>query len=310
MLDESRFPHFKYQLAALLTANQELDFQMKAARIIGTAKENFPAWHEQLMSNLKTDQEQAKSVLRLAQSYQKSGCEGLMELLMQFDNDLDNSGVFPRDKAAFEYSGLIRRMTWIVMRNLLQIDPQTADEQQIRKALQDASEELASNPEELLEKLICENMQKVNEYLIAARKRCGLTEDALMQRLESWKKTMPFPQMDKRVYDLQGTIDAGTAVGRIRTKNVVELAKWISSLLSNTIYSYQIALQEQTRSYIASWRSQILKQNHEDKNEMGRIAENAAEQIRNILQQENSATVNYESYLSVLAQAEKEMNNN
>ena len=307
MLDESRFPHFKYELSALLTANQELDLQMKAVRLIRAANENFAAWHEQLLDKLEADLAQAKRQLRSAQDYQKSGCPGLMEQLQQVDQELENIGIFDWDTAE-QKSDYARRASWCVMRELLQIDPEKVEAEFVETALEDASNKLVCSTDADTEPLVHARMQKVNEYLIAAEKECGLTESGLLRRLEDWKASTPFPQMNGDVYNMRMMIDPCEAEERVRQGDAAGLAKWVDDTIYSNIGAFYTVLQEQIRSYIASWRSQILKQNIADKNEMGMIAEQAARQIRDIRQRKEVAEVNRNSYLNALEQAEEEVN--
>lgn len=309
-LDESRFPHFKYELSALLTANQELDLQMKAARLIHVANENFALWHEQLLNELETDLAKAKIRLQSAQAYQKSGCVGLVDQLVEVDQTLETSGVFVSDVSAFENSDIVRRGSRIILRNLLQIAPENASVMQINDALNQASAEIASSLSadiRRMERLVHGQLQQVSEYLLAVEKKCGMTGQDLTHRLVDWHASTPFPQLDSSVCDLTKMFDAYTAEEKLRAEDVVALAKWVHAVVCNRMHSAYSDFRKQLHSYIASWRSQLLKQNQADKAEMGSLAENAAEQIRNIRQQKDVAIVNCNINQDILAQTEKEI---
>lgn len=311
MLDESRFPHFKYELSALLTANQELDLQMKAARIVHEASENFASWHEQLMSKLETDLTQAKGQLQSAQAYQKSGCPGLMDRLQQVDRELESSGVYLNDNSDFENTDVVRRVARIVLRNLLHIEPENANVSLVSNAMNRAEEEIArilDSDIRRIERVVHGCMLKANEYVITSEKSCGMSETRLSGRLTDWQSSMPFPRLDRSAYDLTKMFNVSAVQEKLRENDIVALAKWVHIVVCNGMNREYSAIQKQLHGYVATWRSQLLKQNLEDKNEMSVIAERAAQRIRNIRQQKDSATVNYDSNLSVLAQAEKEIN--
>lgn len=310
MLDESRFPHFKYELSALLTANQELDLQMKAARLIQMANENFGSWHQQLLSKLDADLVQAKQQLQSAQTYQKTGCPGLMEQLMQVDRELESNGIH-LDNKPFENTPVARRCSRIVLRNLLQIDPESAATARINQVLNDVSEEIARTLDADLthmEQVIDKYTKQANEYLLAAEKKCGMSEAAFVDRIAAWRSATPFPRLDTNAWDLTKMFDAYATEEKLRADHVAVLAKWIHSVVCCRMSGPYAALQTGLRAYIASWRSQLLKQNVADKNAMAALAERAAQSVRDIRQQKNTAEVNFDANQSLLSRTEKEIN--
>ncbi len=52
LIEKSRFKQFKYNLSALLTANQEKDHLLKVKRICSELEEQFPQWSEQHFQNM------------------------------------------------------------------------------------------------------------------------------------------------------------------------------------------------------------------------------------------------------------------
>ena len=311
MLDESRFPHFKYELSALLTANQELDLQMKAVRIIHVANENFASWHKHLLSELETDLSQTKKRLQLAQFCQKSGCPGLMDRLQQVDRELENNGIYLSDNANFENENVINRIVRIILRNLLHIEPEIENESLINDAFSCAEDEIKrilDSRIQCIEQVVHGCMEKANEYVFAFEKSCGMSESRLTGRLTAWKSSTSFPRLDRSTYDLARIFDVSVVQEKIRVNDIVALAEWIHIVVCNEMNRKYPIMHKQLQGYIATWRKQLLMQNLEDKNEMGGIAENAAQRIRNIRQKKDSVTVNYASNLSVLVQAEQVIN--
>ena len=136
-----------------------------------------------------------------------------------------------------------------------------------------------------------------------------MTGQNLTHRLADWHAATPFPQPDSSTYDLTKMFDTYTAKEKLRTQDVVALAKWVHAVLSNRMHTAYSAWEKQLRTYIATWRSQLLKQNQADKAEMGVLAENAAVQIRNIRQQKDAAIVNCKTNQDILTQTEKEIRN-
>lgn len=306
MLDESRFPHFKYELAALLTANQELDLQMKAARLIHIANENYASWHGQLLTKLDENLTQARNNLRESQNCQKTGCAGLVDQLVALDREIERSGIFVNGNTAFENSDFFHQVTWTVMRHLLQVSPETVQVAYIRKALDDASAEMIHTERRTVAHLIHDCMKKVNEYLIASEKKCGLSEQRLTKRLAEWSASTHFPQMDSSVFAFSKTFDHYAVEEHIRKGDCAELAKWVQEIVSRRMYGAYCAMQDQIRAYITSWRSQILRQNEADKEELGNVVSLCAQQVRSIRQQYDTVTVNYNANQAVLKQAEAE----
>ena len=313
MLDESRFPHFKYELSALLTANQELDLQMKAARLIQVSNENFGAWQKDLLIKLDADLAQAKQQLQSAQTYQKTGCPGLMERLVQVDRELESNGIHLDNKQPFENSPEERRYSRIILRNLLQIEPESATTARINQVLHDAAEEITRTLEaelKRMEQVIHEHLEQADKFLLTAEKKCGMSEDAFTGRLTAWRSATPFPQLDRSAWDLTKMFDAYATEEKLRADHVVELANWIHSVVCGRMSRPYATLQTELRAYIASWRSQLLKQNVADKSAMAALAEDAAQRVRNIRQQKNTAEVNFSANQELLARTEREITAN
>lgn len=310
MLDESRFPHFKYELSALLTANQELDLQMKASRLIHVANENFPSWHQQLLSKLDTDLARAKTQLQAAQVYHKSGCVGLVDQFMAVDQALEDGNVFCQDPAAFENALIVRRCARLILCSLLQIDPEQASAAGIEKALAETGAALLPALDadvERTKELVLRQLQQVNDYLLAAEKKCGMDDGRLTGRLAEWNAATPFPRLDAGALDPVKIFESNTAKEKLQAEDVVALAKWVHAVLCNRLHSTYSDFQKQLHSYIASWRSQLLKQNQDDKARMAALAETAAEQIRNIRQQKDAAVVNCNTNQNTLARTAEEI---
>lgn len=308
MLEESRFPHFKYELLSLLTANQELDMQQKAARMIRMANEKFPYWHEQFMKQADVELAKAKKLLQQAQTYQQRGCPGLMDQLIRLDQDVEKSGIVIKNMNAFERSDMVRAISWTVMRELMQIDPRYVRTMFVEKALSDASKKLKPLMDSRSESLIQGCMQKVNQYLLDGEKNGGLGTADLEKRLAQWNAETPFPQLDSAAYDLLNMVDKKVAEEKIRSSDPIALANWIQGVVCSRIYPYFSALQEKQWAYIATWRSQILKQNAADKARAAEVADFVAGTIRALHQKKNAAEVNFDSNKNLLAQIDAKIN--
>jgi len=337
MLDESRFPHFKYELSALLTANQELDLVMKASRVLKTASENFESWHKAKLDETERSLEEERARLRDAQAYYKKGCPGLSEMLQQMDSQLESDGIVKTGDIKLRKT-LVDKVSRIVLRNLFMLEPENGPSRENRiqwqmeqfghlyaiaqnivdqKQLVEVDEALkkaASESKELftenvrLEDNIHDRMEEVHKHCINAEKKCGLSEVPLLDKLENWKKTVPFPSIPFTTEVVMEAFTDEETLNRLRSDDVVSLSQWVQAKLATCLMPLLNQYQEDIKAYIASWRSLILKHNMQVKNDMSEIVEKCAQNIRQLIQQKEAAVLNFETNSSIIKDAQSELN--
>jgi len=301
MLDKSRFPHFKYELLALLTANQETDLLMKAKRINHEIIDNFASWHQGTLEKLDRDLDSAKENLKVAQAHHSNGCEALVDALLQVDENLANKGILFYSDDEYARSVYSLQAPRITLRNLLQIsleeiclEPSIAISK-VDRALMQSSKEFAEVIDgEELKRTVWDSMDEVNKILIAYENSCGLTDTMLEIKLNEWRSNTPFPCMSTQIQNLGNMLTGDEVIPHLKNDNIKDLAEWVQNQVlrkvTELVRKYQTALED----YISFWRSMLLKQNASDKAKMLELAEIYAQEIREIIQKKEALSVNYE----------------
>ncbi len=92
LLEESRFPKFKLELLALLTANQELDLKCRLKSILHRFREEFPCWASQTADALTKIRETAQAELDILTQCRSTRADALQQDFRQMEARLLGSG--------------------------------------------------------------------------------------------------------------------------------------------------------------------------------------------------------------------------
>lgn len=296
LLEESRFPHFKYELAALLTANQELDLEMKANRLFKLVKDNFALWHKQLEDKLNEDLVSARSQLQLSQKYQSEGCPGLNNKLLEMDAEIEKQYIFVQNEEQFGNSEYVRYTSWTVLKHLMDIPLSDVNEAAVKKALSDAACQISDAfSNKGIKELIHQQMNAVNLMMLKSEEGVGISTDRFKSRLSNWEKSTQFPTLNSTAFDFADKIPSAYVEKFIREKDCRNLAYLIHEKITLSTYNEYRSMQEQIKTYIVMWRSNILKQNIEDRSEMSTLAAQYAATIRNAIQIQKTMGATYTS---------------
>lgn len=312
LLEESRFPHFKYELSALLTANQERDLLLKAVRMTGTIHEQFEEWHQDLLSRLETELESTKNGLKAAQAYCKTGCVGLPEKLIEVDRLLMEDGILQTSAGAKTASFLpVRRAEQMVLYRLLEITTKlTADESdalsETEAALLAAAADLdAAYQNGTLRQKIYSRLAVAEEYLMESERSGGISEQGFTEKRNAWEASLSLPELSGET--LVRCMDPLVLANLLRSADIVALAEYVHGKIVDAVLLSENSYPDRIKAYIASWRSLLLKQNLADKADAEALAAQHAANIRKLHQQKETAVFHYEINRQTLKDAEKEL---
>ncbi|MBR5826669.1 MAG: dynamin family protein [Clostridia bacterium] len=94
LIEKSRFKHFKLQLVALLTANQEKDILLKAKRIGKETSAKYNSWHIDTLNELNAKLSEEINKLNLATHYKNTSQASLIQWLQAADSFIEQKAVF------------------------------------------------------------------------------------------------------------------------------------------------------------------------------------------------------------------------
>lgn len=93
LLNASRFPSFKLELTALLTATQEQDLLSKIKRIAEYVKDNFQKSHEEYVQQITVTSEQMNTALKNANLFVEKDSAELSSAFLEMDKKLKTKGI-------------------------------------------------------------------------------------------------------------------------------------------------------------------------------------------------------------------------
>ena len=94
LIKKSRFSHFKLQLTALLTANQEKDIVFKSKRLGQETSATYKSWHEEKLNDMYLSLEDENNKLNLALEYLNFEQTNLINRIKITDDALNNIPIF------------------------------------------------------------------------------------------------------------------------------------------------------------------------------------------------------------------------
>ena len=259
LLKESRFPEFKEELLALLTAAQSEDIPQKVESVTNMVEADLPGWHEYEVQRLSEEEADARNQLQARKYYLDHSKEELTKAFREMDLNLEKKGLSA--SAGIESAGLERLLTKLFAKNLSSLTSQSITHETIYRALQSGKREAENELERLqssLNRWIRIEEDNVLSKFSGMRRMVGLPEHDLDRKLDvvrqrpvppfSWTKE-PLPQ----VANLKG----------------IDVMATVKPAINQSLLDYGKALNQA----IAFWRMILLRQNTEDKSTLGKTEE-------------------------------------
>ena len=257
LLKESRFPAFKEELLALLTAAQSADIPKKVESVVGQVGSGLPQWQAEEDRLLSQRRQEAADKLKAWERYLQNSRDELTKMLLDMDASLAKKGLSAQ---GIESGALEKLLVRLFIMHLSALTAQTSTHEGIRNALEagmkDAGQEL-SRLENSLRGWVVEAMDGTLARFQSIR-RPILPEDAgLAAKLEEWEQAHDFPSF-------AWTRNPIPDRGDLRGVNVIPEVR---QAIQQSVRDYGAAVNK----HIASWRVALLRQNAEDRETPGAI---------------------------------------
>ena len=297
LIVKSRFNHFKLQLVALLTANQELDFHSKAKRLAAFAEENVEEWHNQKINALdKEITSIEKRIALLTQSRQRWRDE-LVEQLTVMDNTIRNIGI-SLDAARTEKIESAANLKPIFIRHLTSINTENFNVSGMMEMLGRAADECQGTMSDFnanIQGVILGEMDRIENWTLSRSEQCGLDSSDLKISLEKWRANAAFPEF-------------------VFTKDII--IRYIDNILGELMPAFNRAQQDALQtyqksiaSYIASWRTILLKANTSERVIIRDILDSGDLGADELKKQKNSQEQKFHADIERIRKIKEDLNN-
>lgn len=249
LLQESRFPAFKEELLALLTAAQSEDIPKKVEYVTNMVASSIPKWYEHEVCLLAEQEAAAQKQEQMWRYYVEHSREELTKAFQEMDAALERKGLSPA--AGIESTGLERMLLKIFIKHLSSLTAQNATHENIYRTLKVAqaeAEEELKTLENSLKRWVHEEMDRVLFQFISMRRLVNLPE--MNSDIELGK--LPFPLFS-------WTREPIPQTANLKSVNVIETVK---PAIHQSLLDYGKAINKN----ISQWRVVLLRQNSSDKN--------------------------------------------
>lgn len=251
LLKESRFPAFKEELLALLTAAQSADIPKKVESVVRLVESELPRWQAEEAKLLSEQQREAADHLRAWEHYINHSKNELTGLFQNMDESLQRKGL---SSQGIESAALEKMLAKLFIKRLSALTPQTSTHEGIVSALKagvkDAEDELA-HLENSLRGWVNAAMGKTVMQFQTMRQSVLPDDAALTAGIDEWETAHAFPAFS-------WTQDPIPSDSDLQGVNVMPVVK---DGLSRSIRDYGSAVNK----YIGTWRVVLLRQNAEDR---------------------------------------------
>lgn len=263
LIEKSRFNHFKFQLVALLTANQELDVHSKTKRLSGFVEERVYEWNKNKITALEAEitanEEHAAFIEKAGPVWQSE----LETQLAEMDRLISDMGI-SQDASRTEAIEAETNLKRIFIKHLASITESSYNVDSVIEVLDKASQECCkamSNYGAVLHEWILRETEKIEKWTLDRSALCGLDSNDFKAALDKWRNSQTFPVF---VLTNDSIIEyVGNILG--------ELMPSITLAVKDAFSEYQ----RDITAYIAAWRTILLKNNSRERLIINDILANA-----------------------------------
>ena len=246
LIEQSRFNHFKLQLMALLTANQEYDLHSKAQRLADAAEESINKWYLNEIKYIDNEVEKKESRRKRLTEEHPVWQSELIEKLADMDEIISGMGI-SSDSNNINKIEAATDLSAIFISNLKEIN---ASNYNVKNLIDMIGRTEVRCKKRMLEytegikRRINEQMDKIEEYVLRRSDFYGIHTD-LRENLSSWRSNTDFPEFDLSREHIIGCID-----------NIMnELMPGFEKAKRKALRRFQSKIAE----YTASWRVIIIQ---------------------------------------------------
>lgn len=258
LLEESRFPYFKKELLALLTAAQSSDVAERTVEAAQEVSDNLENWYDSAKNVLVAESMLWQEKRDYCNSYYAFSRDKLMALLKSMDEALAEKGIYSNELKIPE---LESKLFAPFIDQLSQLRTDTYTDDNIRKAIVQGgaeAQDIMQEQEEQLEGWIRDAIMDMLDGFMELREPCGFPRDRLAYALQEWSE-QPFPK-------LRWTGSLVPAVATLRGFNIMP---HVRQVIGNSLRVYAMEIGR----YIASWRVTLIRQNGKDNEDKAPLVE-------------------------------------
>lgn len=251
LLEQSRFPYFKKELLALLTAAQSEDVQTRTVDAAREAAENLDHWyHAARNTNMAECMLWEDTRDRCRDYYDNSG-KRLTGILQKMDAQLADAGLLPDRLIKPELESAMRKP---FIQSLSQIRSETNTNEHIRAALTEGSKKALVvwlQAQDELQEVVENRLMEVLEEFRTMRKSCGFSGESLDTQVKQWLQETDVPFLKWKV----------SPIPQVESLPGYNVMNHVQYAINMTLRAYA----EQISHYVASWRMVLIRQNRKDR---------------------------------------------
>lgn len=164
VLEESRFPEFKYSLLEVMTAAQSVDMFQKVTAAVEEAWQSIDIWYGEKEKQFETEDGCNEASYRKCEEYAAFSRNKVEELLLETDKQLENAGIDAVH--GLRIGAMVGSLRSIFITALSSLNGSEITRHTISSALENASKEALQKMEQLrqnIENTLIQNRKKYEE---------------------------------------------------------------------------------------------------------------------------------------------------
>ncbi len=291
LLEESRFPKFKEELLALLTAAQSEDLPSKTAEIVNMVADNLPKWKQVDADTMQNRNTELLNNINSMRFYIANARHELIEMFRKMDKELLSKGI---SGEGISIQKIEQSVLKTFIKKLTSLNSQTYTSDNIRAALTEGSKEamlLVNNVKKVIEGDICKVMERVNSTFSQMRKNAGLSEEEFERTLQEADSGLPDFKWEKPPVPDMTELRGVDVMPFVRESTEIALENFSSNIVN----------------FISAWRAVLLKQNKKDQFIEKQLAEYERE-TEALKVKQNVLEFNYSQHIEKLKNIQKNIN--
>ena len=193
MLEDSRFPLFKNELLALLTAAQSSDIQARTRELACRLQQQLPVWNAAQSRLFASQKQQLEDALESLREFRVNSLQKLESISRDLDEKLTDLGLTPQEPLPALAAELARPF----ISQLSSLDVRSNSHVAVRMALQAGKELAAEVAQELLPEIqeaVFASVAEAVEQFLALRPEECFRDNAFAEAYENLLSGIAFPQ--------------------------------------------------------------------------------------------------------------------
>lgn len=279
LLEESRFPKFKEELLALLTAAQSTDLPPKTAAMADLVARQLPVWKQAEDAAVQQRESELLLLQENRKRYADSSRGELMRLFQEMDETISRQrkdGMRPQDLEQLAIRSFVKELG--------ALNAATIQDTVIRNALHSGAQtfvHMLKPIEQTLQQWIEAAMDSVTDTFKVRRWEAGLEDGGFEQEILKQKRERSFPTF---IWTTSPIPQGSDLVG-------MDVMRTVRPAVQRSLEDYGQAINR----YIGRWRVVLMRQNDEDREAIGQ-ADGQAEELQSLKLRSSALQFNYEQH--------------